>query len=386
MVGLCIRYFHKNYGGLLQAYATVEYFKKKKVNIKLIRFYRDTTFIEKIKDVPRLINRVWLNDKLEATQRNLNLLFNRKYNKNNQIRMSYFDEFIKEKFEPLVDEYHGYKELCSNSKSYNAVITGSDQLWSPAGLPTNFYNLMFVPNNILKISLSSSFGVDHIFWYQKRRTRNFLNRIDYISMRENSGSKIVKELTGKTVPTILDPVFFLDEDEWLELIPNKREIIEPYIFVYFLGDNSLYRKSVESLARELKIKIVAIKHMDQFVKKDVVFGDYEPYEVGPIQFLNLLRNAEYICTDSFHGMAFSIINRKQFVVFNRYSDNSSFSKNSRIDTLCINFGLENRRYRNNMNLIDIISNDIDYSIVSNKLYDNKKITNEYLNGILQYLK
>ena len=49
-------------------------------------------------------------------------------------------------------------------------------------------------------------------------------------MRENRGSEIVKELTGRDVPTILDPVFFLSKNEWLERIPNKREINEPYIF------------------------------------------------------------------------------------------------------------------------------------------------------------
>lgn len=64
-------------------------------------------------------------------------------------------------------------------------------------LPTNYYNLMFVPDDTLKISIASSFGVKEIPWYQKKRTIQYLNRIEYISMRENRGSEIVKELTGR---------------------------------------------------------------------------------------------------------------------------------------------------------------------------------------------
>lgn len=56
---------------------------------------------------------------------------------------------------------------------------------------------MFVPANIRKISIASSFGVKYIPWYQIGRTRKYLNRIEFISMRENRGSEIVKELTGK---------------------------------------------------------------------------------------------------------------------------------------------------------------------------------------------
>lgn len=79
--------------------------------------------------------------------------------------------------------YHRFSEdmiiFCKGANRYSAVVTGSDQLWSPAGLPTNFYNLMFVPDSIRKISIASSFGVKNIPWYQISRTREFLNRIEF---------------------------------------------------------------------------------------------------------------------------------------------------------------------------------------------------------------
>lgn len=386
MIGVCIRYFHKNYGGVLQAFATVEYLKKENIDFRIIRFYRDTTLVEKVRDFPRLLNKVWLNSRLEGMQRETSLKKNPEYCQHDKERMAAFETFMHDKFDPWVDIYHGSKDLCERAVKYDVVITGSDQLWSPAALPTNFFNLMFVPDGKLKISLASSFGVKEIPWYQKRRTAQYLNRIEYISMRENRGSEIVKELTGRDVPTILDPVFFLSKDEWLERIPNKREIDEPYIFAYFLGTTQEYRNAVQKLAKDEGMKVVALRHMDQYVKEDEGFGDFAPYDVGPERFLNFLRNAEYVCTDSFHGTAFSILNEKQFVVFNRYAENSSFSKNSRIDTLCVNFDLENHRYKNGMNLYDIVKNDIDYKAVREKYKELKQVTDEYLGTILHEIK
>ena len=197
---------------------------------------------------------------------------------------------------------------------------------------------------------------------------------------------MISMLIGAVVNTILDPVFFLSRNEWLERIPNKREINEPYIFAYFLGAKQEYRNEVKKLAHDKGMKVVALRHMDQYVEEDENFGDFAPYDVSPERFLNLLRNAEYVCTDSFHGTAFSILNEKQFVVFNRYAENSSFSKNSRIDTLCVNFGLESRRYKNGMDLSDVVKDDIDYKAVGEKYKNLKQVTDQYLNTVLKEIR
>ena len=386
MIGICIKYFHENYGGMLQAYATVSMLENCEIPYELIQYEKKRTLVEIVKSMPRLLNGVLLNDKYEAFLKKQGFKKHPEFAENDAIRMKAFEIFKNQKFTKLSPVFKGYAALCEGGKKYSAVITGSDQLWSPAGLPTNYYNLMFVPDDTLKISIASSFGVKEIPWYQKKRTIQYLNRIEYISMRENRGSEIVKELTGRDVPTILDPVFFLSKKEWLERIPNKSEINEPYIFAYFLGTTQEYRNAVKKLAHDKGMKVVALRHMDQYVEEDENFGDFAPYDVSPERFLNLLRNAEYVCTDSFHGTAFSILNEKQFVVFNRYAENSSFSKNSRIDTLCVNFGLENRRYKNGMSLSDVVKDDIDYKAVGEKYKNLKLVTDEYLNTILREIK
>lgn len=140
------------------------------------------------------------------------------------------------------------------------------------------------------------------------------------------------------------------------------------------------------VARKLNCKIVALRHLDQYIESDENFGDYAPYDVDPTRFLNLLRGAKYICTDSFHGSVFSIIHHKQFIIFNRYDETSKHSKNSRIDTLCQNLSLTNRRFTSNENLFEQLTESIDYKKVDEKLNQLREFTEEYLNKALKDIK
>ena len=107
------------------------------------------------------------------------------------------------------------------------------------------------------------------------------------------------------------------------------------------------------------MKIVFLKFLDQYVEYDETFGDIIPFDVNPNKFLNILRGAEYVFTDSFHGCAFSILMEKQFVIFNRYAATSGASKNSRIDTVCGNLGLNGRRVTVGSDLGEVMSERID---------------------------
>lgn len=378
MIGVCIKYFHENYGGMLQAFATTKLLEEYDIKYEIIRYEKKKDIVFIIKSLPRIFNNILLNDKYESFQKKLSFKKHPEFAENDKIRMAAFNEFREEKFSDKLSEiYYGFDNLMKGAEKYSGVLTGSDQLWSPAGLPTNFYNLMFVPEGIRKISYASSFGVKYIPWYQKSRTSKFLNRMNFISMRENAGKDIVKNLTGKDVPVVLDPVFMFDKEEWEKLIPSKTEYNEKYIFAYFLGANSEHRKAVKELAEKTGLKIITLRHLDQFVEEDENFGDYAPYDVRPDKFLNLLRGAEYVCTDSFHGAVFSIIHKKQFVVFNRYSDTSKHSKNSRIDSLCQNLGISNCRYDGNIQ--KVLENKIDYTNVDRNYIELKKKSKEYLN-------
>lgn len=382
MLGVCIKYFHENYGGMLQAYATVSFFKKLGIEYELIRYGKQKSFSEKIRSIPRILNRTLLNDKYEAFKKKSGLKAHPQIAALNEQRDKAFHRFMDEHFTELSPIYPNYDQLCKGAERYAAVLVGSDQLWSPAGLPTNFYNLKFVQDHIRKISYASSFGTKHIPWYQTTRTAEYLKRIEFISMRENAGQQIVKALTGRDVPVVLDPVLLFDKVGWEELIKPEREINEKYVFAYFLGNNPEYRKAVTDAATELGYRIVVLRHLDQYVPEDERFGDIALYDVDPARFLNLLRGAEYVFTDSFHGSCFSIIHEKQFVIFKRYSDTAKHSKNSRIESLCSNLGLTDRIYSDPQNLRKQINHSIDYVEPKKKLSALYDLSYAYLKEAL----
>ena len=378
MLGVCLKYNQNNYGSKLQALASVGLFEDLGLRYEIIR-YNKRSLKNYIKSLPRFLNIVFLNDRYDQIQRIIGYKLHPEVKMQIEIRNNLFHAFDLRFANNLSTIYSSYDKLRRDcSDRYDKVITCSDQLWSPAALGSGFYNLAFVPNEITKISWASSFGVSQIPWYQKKRTRNYLNRIQHISMRENRGAEIVKDLIGRDVPVLMDPVFLYDRNKWDNVVPYAPSEWGNYIFCYFLGSNPEHRIVANELSEKTGMKIVTLRHLDRFVSEDESFGDIAPYDVDPIRFLNILRNASYICTDSFHGTAFSIIYEKQFLVFNRYSDTSSNSKNSRIDSLCTNLGLENRRYSKTADVLDQIRQKIDYDLVLKKISFYQKSTLQYL--------
>ena len=374
MIGVCIKYMMRNYGSQLQARATVKILEDMGLEYEILD-YRKKGIMFKIKAISRLFNPVAIDNFLLSRQKAKAIKDLPQVLERNKL----FDAYSKEHFLNKVVFVDYFKQLQERAKQYKAVLTGSDQLWSPAGFGTNFFNLMFVPDNIRKISFASSFGVSKIPAYQRKTARTFLNRIEYISMRENQGAAIVKDLTGRDVPVLMDPVFVYTKEEWADIVPLNKEYLFPYIFCYFLGDNVEYRKRVKEFAEKNSLKIIAINFCNSYTEYDKTFGDITPYDVNPDRFLNLLRGADYICTDSFHGAAFSIIMEKRFVIFNRYAEEASISRNSRISSLCENLNLEQCLGTENVDLSVLFSKKIDYEAVKKKLDKYIIATKEYLN-------
>ncbi len=383
-IGLCCCYRHNNYGSQLQSYATTVEMKNRGVNCEVIRYNKKWTlkFMRTAKIWSLPFNRILVSESLMIIKKKFFLALHKDVKKQSDIRNRKFAEFSQTHFKNLSGVCNGYEELKALGASYDGVFVGSDQLWSPGGITGNFHNLMFVPDDVPKFSYAASIGVSQIPRSKRKLYKTFLDRLDHISMRENAGSKIVKELTGRDVPVVVDPVLLLTKEQWAEEIPVKRVYDEPYIFAYFLGTDKNNREQVKKLQEKTGLKIVTFHHMDCYNKADLGFGDYVPYDVGPEEFLNLIRGAEYVCTDSFHGSVFSLIHHKKVMIFKRYSDSSKSSKNSRIASLCENLGIYDRIFKND-NIFDIL-NDIDYDSVDNKIEKMRNKSKEYLDEALSF--
>ena len=362
MIGVCLKYMMRNYGSQLQARATVKVIEDIGLDYEIIE-YRKKGILFKLKNLHRLFNPVIIDNLLLSRQKKRALAAIPEVAERNKL----FDLYSSKHFRHKTVTVDYYSQLQKQAEKYDAVITCSDQLWSPAALGTNFYDLMFVPQHIRKISYASSFGVNRIPDNQRKKTKRYLDRIEFISMRENQGAAIVKDLTGRDVPVLMDPVFVYSEEEWKTIVPEQKVYDFPYILCYFLGDNVEYRKRVKEFADEQGIRIVAINFCNSYIEYDKTFGDIVPFDVDPDKFLNILRGASYVCTDSFHGAAFSIIMKKQFAIFNRYSDNTSISRNSRIDSLCDNLMIQGCRANEKSCLANIFDKEIDYLQVTERM-------------------
>lgn len=368
-----------NYGSLLQTYALHTYLKSIGANNEIILYTKK----KDCKQFMRVFNLSLLIMKGQVVLRDLicNFFYRDIYN-GLKIRNAKFDEF-KSKYYAFSYNHIGWKELIKCNDEYDTFIIGSDQVWNPINIGTDFFNLLFVNDNKYKIAYAPSFGVSTIPSLQREKTIKYLNRIQSLSTREVAGQKIVKDLTGREVPIVCDPTILIGKKFWDELKGEKRFIDEKYIFCYFLGSNPSHREFAKHFKEKVGYKIVALQHLDEFVKSDILFGDIKPFNVGPAEFVNLVSNAEYVLTDSFHGTIFSILYKKIFFTFSRFNETKNSSTNSRIDSLLSSLGILGRHISSTNDVNECFSMSIDFSDVHYRLNKLQEVSRIYLLNALR---
>ena len=339
-VGLSIVYEGNNYGMLLQAYATQYLIDNMGYETEIIGYRRKG--LKGIRLSPGLLIDclVLLNKRVKKKLAKEEVL-DEIHKMNLEQRKSEAKRFARERLHDIHVCY-GYDELVESAKKYNAVIVGSDQLWLPECVFGILRTLRFVPDNVKKISYATSLGVSKYPFYCRESARQFLRRFDCISVREEQGKAIINSLCDKEVSVVLDPTYMLTKRQWEHLLPNEREIHLPYVLFYFIGNNEMSKETAIKFAKDTGLYSVSILSDESYSDIDMSYADQIIVGAGPERFVNLIRNAEYVLTDSFHGIAFSIINQKDFYAFYRYSSESSNSRNSRIDNILSTWKLEDR--------------------------------------------
>lgn len=364
--------------------ATQEKVSQLGYDYEIIRYDKKLSPALLLQSVPRLLNPYFISGKLRKAKKGKELRKHPDIQKNVRVRNQRFGDFVNKHFDKMSPFYKGWAELKKGTGNYDAFLCGSDQLWLPGNLGSHFYTLEFVPDEKTKIAYATSFGVSRIPWFQKKRTARYLERFQALSTREVRGCEMIRELTGLDSSVVCDPTLLFSAEQWKELIPVRPVVKEPYIFCYFLGTNPKHRRIARELKKATGLKIVTVPFLDHFVPEDVKFGDRRLYDVDAEDFVNLIRHAEYVLTDSFHGSVFSILHHKQFVTLNRFDDNSSNSRNSRIDSLCALLGLSERRYHGDIE--KAIQKPIDYEAVEVKLNELRAGSASYLEKALENIE
>lgn len=365
MKKVCLVTWYKsvNYGTCLQAYALDRIIKKMGYNCYVYDYCLNrpdfsSTLLSNILKITRSIKS--------------KLFFLMKCNYIDMIKLKRLEGFVENNFQLTKIKNAMQRDKFVSSIDY--FVTGSDQIWNPYYINTN-YLLDFVSGNKIKIAYASSIGVDKIPFYLRWIYRRLLDRFNHIGVREEQGAKIVEELINRKVSVVLDPTFLLSAEEWKsfsdEALIIDKHLYRKYILCYFVGDNNEYWQAVQEIEKltDLEIVVIPMTESSQLVNL------HKYTSAGPHEFVWFIKHAELVCTDSFHATALSIVLKKDFIEFKRFSDDDKTSQNSRIYEILHKYSLTDRFYRRGQ--INMLGN-IDYSCVSDILDRDKLKSIEYL--------
>lgn len=359
-IGIITIHYGFNFGSALQAYALCYYLNNEVKNI-------DAKLIDYIPPRYRFKRRYLTTNKVNNPLKKvayLSLVAPQRI-KNQRI----FDGFLKENV-PMTHKIFNINEARKVTTKYDLLITGSDQVWNSdynEGVDPMYY-LAFAPKSARKISYAASCGKDDYTENEWSSIHQLLKDFHSISLREKSTRDLFLTHGYKKAVQCLDPVFLLDKNTWKKLAKSPRKTVNGFVLVYCLdSDEDDLIRIAKEVADKRGLKTVIISYSHFWNKYDV---DYVYRNQTPNVFLWLLINADYVVTNSFHGVAFSINLEKQFVAVKRRK------YNNRLDSILEITGLMDR-YINYDNHFDN-RKDIDYSNVN-------KIKNQLINYSKHYL-
>lgn len=276
-----------------------------------------------------------------------------------------FDRFIRKNMfvsKPLCGKQD--VELYLKKKRFDAVICGSDQIWNPYNIDSVYYLNLDI--NLKKIAYAPSIISEHFSdkFDEYPEVGEWVQKIDCLSVREKTGAGIIYKLSGVTPEIVLDPTLLLCGFEWEKLL-ERGEKPRGYIFCYLFDITESQKKFVVQLSQ--KIGVPKIIFADILMENNNYVETVK--DLSPEGFLTLIKNADAVVTDSFHGTAFSILFQKEFYVIDNGVDDDSdkYYNIDRMITLLATVGLEERILNDvSINCIESIKK-IDYSQVNGML-------------------
>lgn len=398
-VGIMTLYFNYNYGALLQAYALRQTIEELGLEAEDIRYYREidgqstyrtgrVSFAKRasaalkavLKD-PKLCSSYWYGVKKKWKAKE------RRTSEKIAQRHCFFDEFIKEEIKESTRSYDGHREITKSINEYDIFVCGSDNIWNKNLFDTAFM-LDFVPDHRLKIAYAPGMSASALTNAEIDFIKPAMERIDYLSCRETVGAKVLSEIVGREVFVALDPTLLRTARQWQQIEKKPEggfDDTKPYIFCYFCGNNRQHREQVKQLALARNLHIVTFPDLSgQYEEADDGFGWCRLYCAGPREFIYLIRNAAFVCTDSFHGSIFSVIFQREFVSFYRFSEHATSFLNTRIDNLFDLLGLPNERILKpgHMDILSAVKHAIDFNSVMEQLDTKRAWSLRYLSDSL----
>lgn len=193
----------------------------------------------------------------------------------------------------------------------DAYCAGSDQIWNShwnEGVEKALF-LDFVPKGKLCLSYAASIGLSNIPANEIDETKLLLDKFEFLSLREDKGVELVRELGRTDAVQCLDPTLLMSKEEW-SLYADDSYKGKEYVLTYNLHHDPEIDKCAKAIASKYHLQIRNISYNWHDIVRHGHL-DWCPTVEG---FLGLIKNAKYVVADSFHATAFSIIFEKPFVV------------------------------------------------------------------------
>lgn len=376
-----------NYGATLQCYALQEFLRNQGhetliLNVPLQKAggaRKVRTFIDRVKGkLNPLYCMVWGQKEGRYYRSKRESLIDHAFEAAN---MRLFDMFRQKYFYSITHPYIIEDDFLKDYPEADAYVVGSDQVWNP--WVTNFqypiFFLSFVKSGRKKISYAACMGGDRNFefTYEESTTiKKLINEFNSVSVRDKTAISILKNKFHFEAIEVLDPTFLIDNSLYNKVIDDSNLDATGCMFCFKFIINDAWSKIIKDMASEMNLSI----RMDSCVIP--INGlPFQP-TCSVADWLKLIKTSEFVFTDSFHGMVFCILFRKNFVATPSYKGGEE-----RYLDLARKFGLENRVYTSMKDMVEskkIWMQPINYDDVYEKLEPLRKQSVSFLLNALNY--
>lgn len=258
-------------------------------------------------------------------------------------------------------------EKLGEKDEYKAFITGSDQVWGGSFIDPTYGNFLEFAPEYKRIAYAASFGGDDIADYNLNKYTKGIKGINKISVREESGKRIIQELLNIEVEVMPDPTVLLSTLEWKAFAKNIKKIEEPYVLIHFLDRiNETTVKIIKQFSIEHNMKILSVGWMHDEIQD---IENFKFIDGDPREYISLIDGASYIFTDSFHTTLFSLRFKKQFFTIPRCYVHKT-SQSTRITNLLKNCNCLSRYIDFDIDDINVLPSE---AVDCTKYFDEEKI-------------
>ena len=361
-----------NYGSNLQAWALQTYLERKGHQVEIINYrspYQKSMYFKTFD----FSERFWYRYSLPVSFKRL-LLYPSSIIPARR-KWDLFEDFINNELH-LTKEYHSEVQLKNAGFDFDLAITGSDQVWITTKEAGDMFFLDFLDKRITKISYAPSLGP-----YPEKISVNYLksNLVEFtgVSVREEKAKEyLIKNGIVDDCKVVCDPTLLLDTEDYLSLVDAEPLIKEPYVFFYSPSSiTDTHFKIAHHLGKKYGLKVIT---SDVYYPKDIKkYGNISnKIDVGPKEFLNLVKNAQYTVGASFHLLLFSILFEKQFYCINGDVD-------SRMKNILHKLNLQGRAISCSAPPVFDDTPISNYEHIADKLRELRKDSVDYLSEYIQ---